>query len=191
MSAPTINADTINAELMQRLQNIKLLVLDVDGVMTDGGLTIGDDGQEYKTFHAHDGLGMKLLKATGVELAIITGRTSNVVKKRAESTGVGHFYQGAEDKLEAFNELIALCNLQPSQCAFMGDDVVDLPPMLKSGLAIAVPAAPALLLKHAHYVTKKSGGAGAVREVCELIMQAQDTFDAQMAQFLTQAHISN
>lgn len=183
--------EVISPELMQRLQTIKLLVLDVDGVMTDGGLTIGDDGQEYKTFHAHDGLGMKLLRATGVELAIITGRTSNVVKKRAESTGVGHFYQGAEDKLAAFNDLIKTCNLDAKQCAFMGDDVVDLPPMLKSGLAIAVPAAPALVLAHAHYVTKKSGGLGAVREICELIMQAQGSFDAQMAQFLTQAHIAN
>jgi 3-deoxy-D-manno-octulosonate 8-phosphate phosphatase (KDO 8-P phosphatase) len=178
-------------ELNKRLQGIKLLVLDVDGVMTDGGLTIGDDGQEYKTFHAHDGLGMKLLKASGVELAIITGRTSNVVKKRAESTGVAHFYQGAEDKLEAFNALIKACNLEPNQCAFMGDDVVDLPPMLVSGLAIAVPASPALVLEHAHYVTKKSGGRGAVREVCELIMQAQGTFDAQMAPFLSRASISN
>ncbi|MEO6117734.1 MAG: phenylphosphate carboxylase subunit delta, partial [Methylotenera sp.] len=115
------------ADLQKRLQNIKLLVLDVDGVMTDGGLTIGDDGQEYKTFHSHDGLGMKLLKASGVELAIITGRTSNVVKKRAESTGVAHFYQGAEDKLVAFNELMKASALQANQCAFMGDDVVDLP----------------------------------------------------------------
>lgn len=178
-------------ELYERLQGIKLLVLDVDGVMTDGGLTIGDDGQEYKTFHAHDGLGMKLLKSSGVELAIITGRTSNVVKKRAESTGVAYFYQGAEDKLEAFHELIKACDLEPDQCAFMGDDVVDLPPMLLSGLAIAVPASPALVLEHAHYVTKKSGGRGAVREVCELIMQAQGTFDAQMAPFLSRASISN
>jgi 3-deoxy-D-manno-octulosonate 8-phosphate phosphatase (KDO 8-P phosphatase) len=185
------NNSEINAELKQRLQNTRLLVLDVDGVMTDGGLTIGDDGLEYKTFHAHDGLGMKLLKATGVELAIITGRTSNVVKKRAESTGVAHFYQGAEDKLAAFNELMKTCGLQANQCAFMGDDVVDLPPMLKCGLAIAVPAAPAMVLQHAHYITRKSGGFGAVREVCELIMQAQGTFDTQMAQFLTQAHISN
>ena len=92
----------LTIELKERFKNIKLLVLDVDGVMTDGGLTIGDDGLEYKTFHAHDGLGMKLLKATGVELAIITGRTSNIVKQRAESTGVAHFYQGAADKLVAF-----------------------------------------------------------------------------------------
>jgi 3-deoxy-D-manno-octulosonate 8-phosphate phosphatase (KDO 8-P phosphatase) len=181
----------VSKELQQRLEKIKLLVLDVDGVMTDGGLTIGDDGQEYKTFHAHDGLGMKLLKASGVSVAIITGRTSNVVKKRAESTGVAHFYQGADDKLAAFNDLLEKSSLQAEQCAFMGDDVVDLPPMLKSGLAIAVPDSPDFLLKYAHYVTKKSGGRGAVREVCEMIMQAQGTFDGQMAQFLTQAHISN
>lgn len=180
-----------NVDLNQRLQNIRLLILDVDGVMTDGGLTIGDDGQEYKTFHSHDGLGMKLLKATGVSLAIITGRTSNVVKKRAETTGVAHFYQGVEDKLKAFQDLVKTSGLKPEQCAFMGDDVVDLPPMLQCGLAIAVPDSPALLLKHAHYVTYKSGGRGAVREVCELIMQAQGTFEAQMAQFLTQASIAN
>jgi len=120
----------LDAGLLKRFKNIKLLVLDVDGVMTDGGLTLDDDGREYKTFHTHDGLGMKLLKASGVDLAIITGRTSNVVKKRAESTGVAHFYQGAEDKLEAFNDLISSCGLKAEQCAFMGDDVVDLPPML-------------------------------------------------------------
>jgi len=177
--------------LTQRLKGIRLLVLDVDGVMTDGGLTIGDDGQEYKTFHAHDGLGMKLLKASGVNVAIITGRTSEVVRKRAESTGVVHFYQGAEDKLAALQDLMQRTGLTPEQCAFMGDDVVDLPPMLHCGLAIAVPDSPDLLLKHAHYVTHKQGGRGAVREVCELIMQAQDTFDGQMAQFLTQANISN
>ena len=182
---------TLNTELLARFKNIKLLVLDVDGVMTNGGLTIGDDGQEYKTFHAHDGLGMKLLKASGVEMAIITGRTSNVVKKRAESTGVAHFYQGAEDKLAAFNDLVSKSGLQANQCAFMGDDVVDLPPMLKCGLALAVPDSPTLVLNYAHYVTTKAGGHGAVREVCELIMQAQGTFDAQMAQFLTQASISN
>lgn len=182
---------SLSIALKERFKNIKLLVLDVDGVMTDGGLTIGDDGLEYKTFHAHDGLGMKLLKATGVELAIITGRTSNIVKQRAESTGVGHFYQGATDKLAAFNELMQASGLQASQCAFMGDDVVDLPPMLKCGLALAVPDSPALVLKHAHYVTQKAGGRGAVREVCELIMQAQETFDGQMAQFLTQANMAN
>ena len=181
----------LTPDLQARFKNIKLLVLDVDGVMTDGGLTIGDDGQEYKTFHSHDGLGMKLLKSTGVEMAIITGRTSNVVKQRAENTGVTHFYQGAENKLVALDDLIQKSGFKASQCAFMGDDVVDLPPMLKCGLALAVPDAPDLLLKHAHYVTQKSGGRGAVREVCELIMQAQGTFDGLMAGFLTHANMSN
>lgn len=183
--------ETLSPELIARFKHIKLLILDVDGVMTDGGLTIGDDGQEYKTFHAHDGLGMKLLKATGVQLAIITGRTSNVVKKRAESTGVAHFYQGAEDKLAAFHDLIKAANITAHECAFMGDDVVDLPPMLNCGLSLAVPSSPDLVLTHAHYVTKKQGGHGAVREVCELIMQAQGTYETQMAQFLTRANITN
>lgn len=183
--------DNLPIALKRRFKLIKLLILDVDGVMTDGGLTIGDDGQEYKTFHAHDGLGMKLLKASGVELAIITGRTSNVVKKRAESTGVAHFYQGAEDKLAAFQALIQMANVTADACAFMGDDVVDLPPMLQCGLAIAVPDAPTLVLNHAHYVTRKQGGRGAVREVCELIMQAQGTFDGQMQPFLNRASMSN
>jgi 3-deoxy-D-manno-octulosonate 8-phosphate phosphatase (KDO 8-P phosphatase) len=177
--------------IQTQLQAIKLLILDVDGVMTDGDLTLGDDGQEYKTFHAHDGLGMKLLKASGVELAIITGRTSEVVKKRALSTGVAHFYQGAEDKLLAFQSLIAASGLSPSQCAFMGDDVVDLPAMLQCGVAFAVPNATDLVLAHAHYVTRKQGGHGAVREVCELIMRAQGQFDQQMAAFLIQSKLPN
>jgi len=180
-----------HSAIQTQLQAIKLLILDVDGVMTDGGLTLGDDGQEYKTFHAHDGLGMKLLKASGVELAIITGRTSEVVKKRALSTGVAHFYQGAEDKLLAFQALIAASGLRPEQCAFMGDDVVDLPAMLQCGIAFAVPNAADLVLAHAHYVTRKQGGHGAVREVCELIMRAQGQFDQQMAPFLIQSKLSN
>jgi 3-deoxy-D-manno-octulosonate 8-phosphate phosphatase (KDO 8-P phosphatase) len=183
--------NALSAELTARFKNIQLLILDVDGVMTDGGLTIGDDGQEYKTFHAQDGLGMKLLQATGVQIAIITGRTSNVVKQRAETTGITHFYQGAADKLEALNNVMQVTGLAAKQCAFMGDDVVDLPPMLQCGLALAVPNATQLVLEHAHYVTKKSGGSGAVREICERIMQAQGTFEAQMAQFLTRASIAN
>lgn len=152
--------------------------------MTDGSLIIGDDGQEYKSFHSLDGLGMKLLKATGIEMAIITGRTSNVVTKRAENTGVAHFYQGVEDKLEAFQDLVRKMNVTPEECAFVGDDVVDLPPMRRCGLAITVPTATPLVKQYAHYTTSKPAGRGAVREVCELIMKAQGTYDAQIAQFL-------
>ena len=173
----------IPADVLARAKKIKCVIFDVDGVMTDGGLGIGDDGQEYKNFHSLDGLGMKLLKATGVEMAIITGRTSNVVKKRAESTGIAHFYQGVEDKLEAFNDLLQKLHLQADEVAFMGDDVVDAPAMLRCGLALSVPSGHRLLKPHAHYITTAPAGRGAVREVCELIMQAQGTFDNQMAQF--------
>ncbi len=174
---------TISEDVLTRAKAIKVVIFDVDGVMTDGGLTIGDDGQEYKTFNSQDGLGMKLLKASGVQMAIITGRTSKVVTQRAESTGVAHFYQGVEDKLIAFNDLVSKLNIKPEQAAFMGDDVVDVPPMLRCGLAIAVPAAPESVKQRAHYVTTRQAGRGAVREACELIMQAQGTFDAQMKQF--------
>lgn len=173
----------ISNNVITRAKKIKLIIFDVDGVMTDGGLIIGDDGLEYKSFNTQDGLGMKLLKASGVEMAIITGRTSNVVTKRAENTGVAHFYQGVDDKLVAFNDLITKLNISADACAFMGDDVVDLPPMLRCGLSVTVPAAPDCVKQRAHYTTKREGGHGAVREICELLMHAQGTYDAQFAQF--------
>jgi 3-deoxy-D-manno-octulosonate 8-phosphate phosphatase (KDO 8-P phosphatase) len=173
----------LNNEVMLRAKKIKVVIFDVDGVLTDGGLTIGDDGQEYKTFNTQDGLGMKLLKQSGVQMAIITGRSSKVVTQRAESTGVMHFYQGVDNKLEAFNDLILKLNIKPEEAAFMGDDVVDMPPMLRCGLAISVPAAPESVKQRSHYVTSKQAGHGAVREVCELIMQAQGTLDEQLASF--------
>jgi len=167
-----------------RARGIKLVIFDVDGVMTDGSLYLCDDGQEFKAFNTQDGLGMKLLKASGVEMAIITGRTSNVVTKRAENTGVSHYFQGVDDKLEAFLKLAEDLGVAHDACAFMGDDVVDLPPMRRCGLAITVPAAPQLVKEQAHLVTTREGGRGAVREAVEFIMRAQGTLDAQMAQFL-------
>lgn len=167
-----------------RARAIRLVIFDVDGVMTDGSLYLCDDGQEFKAFNTQDGLGMKLLKGSGVEMAIITGRTSNVVTKRAENTGVSHYFQGVDDKLEAFLKLAEDLGVPHEACAFMGDDVVDLPPMRRCGLAITVPAAPQLVKDHAHLVTTREGGRGAVREAVEFIMRAQGTLDAQMAQFL-------
>lgn len=171
-------------DAFERAKKIKLVIFDVDGVMTDGSLYLADDGQEYKAFNSLDGHGMKMLKRSGVELAIITGRTSQVVELRAINLGVTHLYQGAEDKLATLLELQGKTGLDPDQCAYMGDDLVDLPAMRRCGLAICVPAAPSLVKQHAHYVTQLPGGRGAVREVCELIMQAQGTFEAQLAPYL-------
>lgn len=173
-------------EFCRRAKQIKLIVFDVDGVMTDGSLYLGDDGQEYKAFNSLDGHGLKMLKRSGVAPAIITGRTSQVVVRRAANLGIEHLYQGIEDKLEAWLKLREELGLAAEQCAFMGDDVVDLPAMRRCGLALSVPAATAVVRQHAHYVTRLGGGHGAVREVCEAIMQAQGTLDAQLEPYLSE-----
>lgn len=167
----------VTEAIIARAKKIKVLILDVDGVMTDGSLIIGDDGQEYKAFHSHDGLGMKLLNKTDVKTAIITGRSSNVVKIRAETNYIQHCYQGVEDKGMVFDDLVKELGILPEEAAYMGDDLVDIPPMRKCGLAITVPTAQSPVKDYAHYVTTHQAGKGAVREVCELIMKAQDTFD--------------
>lgn len=171
-------------DAFERAKKIKLTIFDVDGVMTDGSLYLADDGQEFKAFNSLDGHGMKMLNRSGVDLAIITGRTSQLVALRAINLGVTHLYQGSEDKLTAFLELLEKTGLDPAECAYMGDDVVDLPVMRRCGLAVCVPAAPALVKQHSHYITQLPGGGGAVRELCELIMQAQGTFEMQLAPYL-------
>jgi 3-deoxy-D-manno-octulosonate 8-phosphate phosphatase (KDO 8-P phosphatase) len=168
-------------EIYARAHAVRLVVFDVDGVLTDGSLFYGDDGQEYKAFNSLDGHGIKMLRATGVEAAIITGRSSQVVLHRAANLGISHIFQGADDKLEAYRELRAATGLADGQIAYMGDDVVDLPVLKRCGLALTVPEAPERVRTRAHYVTRASGGRGAAREACELIMQAQGTWEAQMA----------
>ena len=174
----------VTPEILARAKKIKVMVFDVDGVLTNGGLMLGDDGLEYKTFHSHDGLGMKMLKASGVQMAIISGRTSNVVTKRAENTGIEHVYHGVHDKFSAFDNLAKKLGLSHDELGFMGDDVIDIGPMRRAGLAVAVPTAWAPVFDYAHYVTKHQAGFGAVREVCELIMQSQGTLATQYAPFL-------
>lgn len=171
-------------DFYDRAKNIKLAIFDVDGVLTDGSLYLTDDGQEFKAFNSLDGHGMKMLKQTGVELAIITGRTSKLVPQRAKNLGITHLYQGVENKIEAYQHLIQTLQLAPDAVAYMGDDVVDLPVMRRCGLAISVPDAPELVKAHSHYVAKNGGGRGAVREICEMIMHAQGTYEAHMAQYL-------
>lgn len=170
-------------EILERAKKIKLVVFDVDGVLTDGSLIYGDNGEEYKAFYAKDGLGMKLLMRTGVQIGIITARSSNLVKHRMNSLGIEHLYQGRLDKLNAFDDLIKKLNLDYEQTAFVGDDVVDLPVMNKVGLSVTVKDAHPLVIDNAHWQTPLNGGRGAARNVCELIMQAQNTLDEQLNSF--------
>lgn len=171
-------------DILARAAQIKLVVFDVDGVLTDGSLFVGDDGQEYKAFHSRDGLGMKMLKNSGVEIGIITARTSEVVRHRMQNLDIQHVYQGQLEKLPAFEELVSKLGLSLEQTAYVGDDVVDLPVLRRAGLAIAVQDAHPLAKQHAHWQTPHGGGRGAARDVCELIMEAQNTLDAQLEKFL-------
>ena len=156
-----------------RAERINLAIFDVDGVLTDGSLYLTDSGDEIKAFNTLDGHGLKMLRESGVELAIITGRTSRSVELRAKNLGIDLLFQGVADKGSAFSALLKSRNLETEAAAYMGDDVVDLPVMRRCGLALSVPNAPLLVRQHAHYVTRTGGGHGAVREACELIMHAQ------------------
>lgn len=171
-------------DILAKAAQIKLIIFDVDGVLTDGSLFIGDDGEEYKAFHSRDGHGMKMLRATGVEIGIITGRTSNVVRHRMESLGIHHVYQGQLEKLPAFQQLTSKLGIDPQQVAYVGDDVVDLPILTRVGLAVAVADAHPLVKRHAHWITPCGGGQGAARDICELIMEAQGTLDASLQHYL-------
>ena len=171
-------------DILEKAAQIRLVVFDVDGVLTDGSLFLGDDGQEYKAFHSRDGLGMKMLHRSGVEIGIITARESEVVRHRMASLDIEHVYQGRLEKLPAFEDLVAKLGLSAEQAAYVGDDVVDLPVLRRAGLAIAVADAHPLVKQHAHWQTPHPGGHGAARDVCELIMEAQNTLDTQLQRFL-------
>lgn len=170
--------------LLSRARLIRLMAFDVDGVMTDGGLFLSDSGEEFKRFNSLDGHGVKMLIASGMEVAIITGRTSKCVALRAQNLGIRHVFQGVENKLEAMIGLLDKLQLTRDSAAYMGDDVVDLKVMRHVGLSVSVPEAPQLVRDHANYVTRCGGGQGAVREACELIMSAQGTLEAQLAPYL-------
>jgi 3-deoxy-D-manno-octulosonate 8-phosphate phosphatase (KDO 8-P phosphatase) len=170
--------------VLERAKGVRLVIFDVDGVLTDGSLFIGDDGQEYKAFHSRDGHGMVMLGHSGVILAIITGRSSEVVRIRMESLGIAHVYQGYRDKLPAYRDIKETLGLGDREVAYVGDDVVDLPVMRQVGLAIAVADAHPLVAAHCHWQTGAPGGRGAGREVCELIMGAQGTLDPMLQTYL-------
>ena len=163
---------------------IELLIFDVDGVLTDGSLFIGDDGQEYKAFHSQDGHGIKMLQKHGVRCGIITGRSSKVVEHRMRNLGIELIYQGQENKLEGFADLLNRVALTPGQVAYVGDDVVDLPVMRKVGLAVAVHDAHPWVIRHAHWQTPRRGGRGAARDVCELLLEARGVLQQELESYL-------
>ncbi len=163
--------------IVEKAKRLKLLILDVDGVLTDGKLFFDNQGNEYKSFHARDGHGIKLLRQTGVEVAVISGRKSNSVALRMKNLGIEYVYQGHENKQAAFDELIQKTGITPEQAAHVGDDLLDLPLMMRVGLAIAVNDANLAVKQRAHWCTDLPGGHGAVREVCDFIMQAQGSFE--------------
>lgn len=167
-----------------RAARIKLVAFDIDGVMTDGGLHYSDDGHEFKTFNVQDGLGIVLMKRAGIEVAIITGRNSNVVNCRAKDLGIEHVFHGVGDKRTVAGKLLEQLGLNWSELAFMGDDLIDLKAMAQCGLAIAPANARPIVKERAHAVTEAAGGHGAVREAVEFILAAQGKLDAAFAPYL-------
>jgi 3-deoxy-D-manno-octulosonate 8-phosphate phosphatase (KDO 8-P phosphatase) len=172
------------AEILERAARVKLALFDVDGVLTDGKLWYSADGTELKSFHSQDGLGMKRLLANGVEIGVITARTSHIVTERTAELGIVHVYQGQEKKLDCYQHLIDALQLEPAQVCYVGDDVVDLPVMMRVGLSVAPANAHPWVSERAHWQTRLPGGAGAAREVCDLLLTAQGKADAELARWL-------
>ncbi len=173
-----------NSDLVQRARAVRLLVLDVDGVLTDGKLYFLADGGEAKAFSTLDGQGIKMLKNSGVAIAIITGRTSTIVERRADNLGITHLVQGREDKRVALDELLSTLQLSYDQVAYLGDDLPDLAAIRCVALGVAVANANSFVRQHAQAVTALRGGEGAAREFCEFIMAAQGTLAAAQNAYL-------
>jgi 3-deoxy-D-manno-octulosonate 8-phosphate phosphatase (KDO 8-P phosphatase) len=170
-------------EAVARAGRIRLLLMDVDGVLTDGTVYLDDEGVETKGFNIMDGLGLALLRRDGVALGIVTGRTSRLVARRAKELGVAHLVQGCTDKLAAATDILAAEGIDWEALAYVGDDLIDLAVMRRAGLAVAPPGAAPEVRAAAHHVTALGGGRGAVREVCELILKAQGRWEEVLARY--------
>jgi len=174
----------IDPTLKERAAAIRMLVLDVDGVLTDGSLYFDHSGNEMKAFNTRDGLGIRALQRCGIEVAVITGRTSGVVTARMAQLDIQHVYQGRVDKLNAFMHLLETTGYDTHQVCFAGDDWIDLPVLLRVGLAVSVADAEDRVKEQVHWVTSRNGGRGAVREICNLILSSQDKDQAIMDEIL-------
>ncbi len=168
-----IDTGKFDSLLLERASRVRMLALDVDGVLTDGSLYFDSQGNEMKSFCTRDGLGMRALQLHGTELALITGRNSTIVANRAANLGIKHVYQGRNDKLDAFNELLSATGIDEQQVCYAGDDWIDIPVLDRVGLAVTVADADTVVKKRVHWITSQPGGKGAVREICDLILAAR------------------
>jgi len=170
--------------ILEKAKKIRLVIFDVDGVLSDGSLIYGPNQTESKAFHVHDGMGMRLLLKSGIQVGIITARKSEVVARRMQDLEVIHVYQGYSDKVLAYDDLKQKLQLDDVQIAYVGDDLPDLPLLRRVGLACTVHNAPAVIQQHVSYVTKAKGGKGAAREVCELILNANGGYETAIQTYL-------
>ena len=169
--------------LQERISKIKLVVLDNDGVLTDGRIILGDYGDELKFFDVQDGLGLVLLRRAGIFTAIISGKRSRVNKRRAKELGVNKLYQNTSDKVKVFEKLNKKFKVSPDQVCYVGDDLIDIPLLTRTGLGVAVANAVSEVKEAAHYVTTRTGGRGAVREVTDMILKGQGLWDKVTARY--------
>lgn len=175
---------TLSKELTERIKGIRLLIFDVDGVLTDGRIVYTDGGVEIKAFDVRDGHGIKLVMRSGLDVALITARQSSVVDYRAKDLGIDLVYQGMKDKLKAFDEILEKKSLKPADAAYVGDDIIDLPVLKRAGFSCAVSDAVDEVKGAVDYVASKPGGRGAAREICELILKAQSKWDGIVQGYL-------
>ncbi len=175
---------TFSETILLKAKQIRLMIFDVDGVLTDRNIYLSDQGHEYKAFNTHDGFGIKMLLKNGIEVGVITARNSSIVQKRMDELGVKHVFQGQENKLKAYEALIKNLALQNEQVGYVGDDLPDVPIMRRVGLSIAVADAVDFVKHHAHWQTTLKGGKGAVRETCDLILLAQNQLQPLYEQYL-------
>ena len=171
-------------DALARARRVRLVIFDVDGVLTDGKLWYAPGGEELKAFHAFDGHGVNLLRMAGLDTAIISGRESQAVEERAKQLGIAHVVQGADDKRKAYDGMLRRLKLKRAATAYMGDDVVDLPILTRCGLACVPHEAPEDVRRRAHYIASADAGHGAAREVCEFILEAQGKLGPVLRRFL-------
>lgn len=175
--------EMVNEALQAKILPVRVLILDVDGVLTNGEIIVDDSGRETKHFNVRDGHGLRMLMRYEVEVVFLTGRTSQVVSHRALDLGINEVYQGVWDKLDVFEEILRKKNIVPAATAFVGDDVVDVPVLRRVGFSATVADASADLKNVVDYTTKQNGGRGAVREICELILKAQGKWPEVAARY--------